>query len=145
MRGGAPSEGPGLSDALKGQTITPTLDAASGLHLIPAGTDRQAAAAAIALAAPNVGEALSRVGAPFDCVVVDLPALDRFVDARAMVRHLDALVIVARWRRTERRQLRALLAGDPALRQKLAGVILNGAHPAAADRYDDDVAADDLA
>ena len=77
--------------------------------------------------------------------MVDLPPLDRFVDARAMARHLDALVIVARWRRTERRQLRAILAGDRELRRKLVGVILNRAAPAAADRYDDDLSPDDLA
>ena len=78
-------------------------------------------------------------------MIVDLPPLDRFVDARATVRHLDALVIVARWRRTERRHLRAILAADRDLRQKVAGVILNRAAPGAADRYDDDLALDDLA
>ena len=91
-----------------------------------------------------MGEALARAAAPFDLVVVDLPPLARFVDARAMARHLDALVIVARWRRTERRQLRALLAADRDLRRKLVGVILTRAAPASVDRYDDDLALDEL-
>ena len=139
------SRAPGFSDTLGGHGVAPTLDPATGLSILPAGTNRQAAAAAVALAAPEVGEALARAAAPFTCVVVDLPPLDRFVDARATVRHLDALVIVARWRRTERRHLRAILAADRDLRQKVAGVILNRAAPGAADRYDDDLALDGLA
>ena len=77
-------------------------------------------------------------------MVVELPPLARGVDARAMARHLDALVIVARWRRTERRRLRTLLATDPGLHRKLVGVILNRAAPESVDRYDDEPAWDGL-
>ena len=60
------------------------------------------------------------------------------------VADLDVLVIVARWRRTERRHLRDILAADRDLRQKVAGVILNRAALGAADRYDDDLTLDGL-
>jgi succinoglycan biosynthesis transport protein ExoP len=149
MRGNGPgldhALAPGFSDTLGGHGVTPTPDPATGLSILPAGTNRQAAAAAVALAAPEVGDALARAAAPFPCVIVDLPPLDRFVDARATVRHLDALVIVARWRRTERRHIRAILATDRDLRQKVAGVILKRAAPGAVDRYDDDLTLDGLA
>jgi hypothetical protein len=61
-----------------------------------------------------------------------------------MARQLDALVIVARWRRTERSRLRALLAGDRELRRKVVGVVLSHATPASVDRHDDDLAWDEL-
>ena len=133
----------GFAELLDGRTIAPA-EARCGLRILPAGADRDAAAATIALGSAKVGEALARVGAGFDFVVVDLPPLDRFVDARTMARHLDAIVIVARWRRTERRRLRALLAADRDLRRKLVGIILSRATPASVDRYDDDPALDDL-
>ena len=130
---------PGFADTLDGRSSPRRKPAPASASSPPAPT-AQAAAAAVALGAPEVGEALARAAAPFDFVVVDLPPLARFVDARAMARHLDALVIVARWRRTERRQLRALLAADRDLRRKLVGVILTRAAPASVDRYDDDLA-----
>ncbi len=133
----------GFSELLDGRTIAPA-EARCGLRILPAGADRDTAAATITLGSSKVGDALDRAGAAFDLVVVDLPALDRFVDARTMARHLDAIVIVARWRRTERRQLRALLASDRDLRRKLVGIILNRATPASVDRYDDDLPLDDL-
>jgi Mrp family chromosome partitioning ATPase len=141
----SPDPTPGLADALKGETPPPSIDPATGLAFLPAGTDRHAAAAAIALDAPEVADTLARISAPFDVVVVDLPPLARFVDARAMARHLDALVVVARWRRTERRRLRALLAADRDLGRRLVGVILNRAAPASVDRDDDDPLPDELA
>jgi Mrp family chromosome partitioning ATPase/LPS O-antigen subunit length determinant protein (WzzB/FepE family) len=134
---------PGFADTVSGGDVAP-VEGRSGLSILPAGNDRSAAAAAVALGTPQVGEALARAAVPFDFAVVDLPPLDRFVDARAMARHLDGLVIVARWRRTERRQLRALLAADRDLRQRTVGVILNRAAPAAADRYDDDLAGEEV-
>ena len=134
---------PGFADMLGGRSVAP-VEARTGLRILPAGSDLPAAAAAVALGAPEVGEALARAAAPFDFVVVDLPPLARGVDARAMVRHLDALVIVARWRRTERRRLRTLLATDPGLHRKLVGVILNRAAPESVDRYDDEPAWDGL-
>ena len=144
-REGEADAGPGFSDALKGEAPVPAIDPVSGLAFLPAGSDRHGAAAAIALDAPEVAEALARVSAPFDVVVVDLPPLARFVDARAMTRHLDALVIVARWRRTERSRLRALVASDRELARRLAGVILNRAAPAGVDRHDDDPLPDERA
>jgi Mrp family chromosome partitioning ATPase len=132
------SGAPGFADTLDGGTVTP-IEARSGLRVLPAGANRADAAAAVALGAPEAGEALTRAAAPFEMAVIDLPPLGRCVDARAMVRHLDALVIVARWRRSERRQLRALIANDRELRRKLVGVILNRAAPTSADRYDDDL------
>ncbi|HRO10072.1 MAG TPA: Wzz/FepE/Etk N-terminal domain-containing protein [Amaricoccus sp.] len=128
---------PGFADMLDGRSIAP-LQTSAGLPLLSAGSDRSAAAA-IALGAAEAGEALARAAAPFDLVVVDLPPLADFVDARAMARHLDAIVIVARWRRTERRRLRTLLAADRDLRRRLVGVILTCAVPTSVDRFDDDV------
>lgn len=145
MRGRASDPGflAGFSDTLDGGDVAPTLD--GGLAWLPAGTRREAAAAAISLGAPDVADTLARIAAPFEVTVIDLPPLLGHVDARVMARHLDAIVVVARWRRTERRHLRALLSADPALRRKVAGVVLNRASPASADRWDDDLLPEDPA
>jgi succinoglycan biosynthesis transport protein ExoP len=61
----------------------------------------------------------------FDYIVVDLPPIGPVVNARGMASAIDAFILVVEWGATARGAVRAVLARDHMISEKLLGVILN--------------------
>jgi succinoglycan biosynthesis transport protein ExoP len=58
-------------------------------------------------------------------IVIDLPPIGPVVNARGMAPAIDAFIFVVEWGRTSRGAVRAALAEEHSIRDKLLGVILN--------------------
>jgi succinoglycan biosynthesis transport protein ExoP len=61
----------------------------------------------------------------FDYIIVDLPPIGPVVSARGMASAIDAFVFVIAWGSTSRGAVRAVLAKEHSIRDKLLGVVLN--------------------
>ena len=61
----------------------------------------------------------------FEYIVIDLPPIGPAVNARAMASAIDAFIFVVEWGTTSRGAVRAVLAKEQSIRDKLLGIILN--------------------
>jgi succinoglycan biosynthesis transport protein ExoP len=61
----------------------------------------------------------------FEYIVIDLPPIGPVVSARGMASAIDAFIVVVEWGATSRGALRAALAKEHSINEKLLGVILN--------------------
>ncbi len=61
----------------------------------------------------------------FEYIVIDLPPIGPTVSARSMVSAIDAFIFVVEWGATSRGAVRAVLAKEQPIRDKLLGIILN--------------------
>ncbi len=61
----------------------------------------------------------------FEYVILDLPPIGPVVNARGMAAAVDAFIFVVAWGATSRGAVRAVLAKEHSIRDKLLGVILN--------------------
>ncbi len=132
------SEGPGLIEALIGRAPWTQARREFGdkrLHILPSVETARVQHTSDLLASTAMGELIEEARERYDYVIVDLPPLGPVVDARAMLRHLDRMVLVAEWGKTPKGLLRQLLADDPALADKVVGSVLNRVDIAALDRY----------
>jgi polysaccharide biosynthesis transport protein len=77
------------------------------------------------LAARSVREMFKAARQHYDHVLVDLAPLGPVVDARVLMRSLGHVLLVAEWGATPRAMLRKATEGDPALAERLMGVVLN--------------------
>ena len=132
------NEGPGLVEALtgpEGWRMSRLELGSKRLHFIPAvATDRVAHTSDL-LASDAMGRLLSDAREIYDYVIVDLPPIGPVVDARAMLRHLNRMVLVAEWGRTPKGLIGRLLEDDPAISEKAVGTVLNKVDIEALDRY----------
>jgi len=125
----------GLSDVLAGEA---TLDEAiirlepSGLHLLPGGETRQDVAEL--LSGPRFGRVLRELRGMYDYIVIDTPPLGLFTDASLVIGRADGVLVVARAGRTRYAALERLL--EPIPRERVLGVVLNGADEPPGESYD---------
>jgi polysaccharide biosynthesis transport protein len=61
----------------------------------------------------------------FDYIVIDLPPIGPVVNARSMAPAIDSFIFVVEWGTTSRGAVRAALATEHLIKEKLLGVILN--------------------
>jgi succinoglycan biosynthesis transport protein ExoP len=61
----------------------------------------------------------------FTYVLLDLPPLGLFVDARAMAPQVDAFILVVEWGQSARKLVQDMLATERMVREKCLGVVLN--------------------
>jgi polysaccharide biosynthesis transport protein len=61
----------------------------------------------------------------FDYIVIDLPPIGPVVNARGMAPAIDTFILVVAWGETSRGAVRAVLAKERLIRDKLLGVVLN--------------------
>lgn len=126
---GAPPR-PGLAQVLRGEA---RLDAAlgvdpeSGLVVLPGTADANRPTRL--LGAEGLGRLLGSARARFDLVLVDTPALLAYADARLIAPSVDCVILVLRWKTTERDTIAAALSRAPELAPKLFGAVLNQADP----------------
>ncbi len=128
----------GLNEALlEGTSISELVhhDDETGLALLPASGKR---------ATPYSSELLSSAGfdrvmaeaQSYDYVVIDLPPLATFVDARAIVGKVDTFLLVVEWGRTSRSFVLNTLSREWMVADKCAGVVLNKVNTAKQKLYD---------
>jgi uncharacterized protein involved in exopolysaccharide biosynthesis/Mrp family chromosome partitioning ATPase len=74
---------------------------------------------------------LAAVQDRYDYIVVDLPALTPVADVKAISNLIDHFLLVIEWGRTSQSAVLSALDAAPLVYEKLLGVVLNNANPAA--------------
>ncbi|PYS90193.1 MAG: hypothetical protein DMF64_15525 [Acidobacteria bacterium] len=119
----------GLSEVLAGQaSLNDTivrLDP-SGLFLLPGGTPRDNVAEL--LSGPKFSAVLAELRRSFNYIIIDAPPLGIFTDATVLINRADGALVVVRAGRTRYGTLDRVL--EPLPRERLLGVVLNGADSA---------------
>lgn len=105
------------------------------LHILPCIESRQIDNTSDLLASNAMGAMLEEARQNFDYVIIDLPPIGPVVDTRAVVDHLDRLLLLAEWGKTPRGLMRQLLLDDPALSEKTIGAVLSRVDMTALGRY----------
>lgn len=100
-------------------------DSQTGLSFLPTVIKHRVPHSSELLASPAMRNILSTLSANADFIVLDLPPLGPVVDARAIAARVDGFLMVVEWGRTARHVVRQLLQGEPEIRNKCLGVILN--------------------
>ncbi|MGH7094748.1 MAG: Wzz/FepE/Etk N-terminal domain-containing protein [Stellaceae bacterium] len=122
----APTATAGLIEALhQGPADTILFDAKTTAHLLPFAHRDSTRDPADLLGSPAMVRLLSELKAAFPTIIVDLPALTRAVDARAIGPMLDACIIVIAYGRTPLRALGEALDTLRADGVALLGVVIN--------------------
>lgn len=107
-------------------------DPESGLHILPAIALPPTDAFGI-LSSAAMAQFITIIAQQFDLVILHLPAILANADARALAPAVDAYILVVAWGATEPADLLQGMRTMPDIRERLLGVVLNGA-PAEAKR-----------
>ena len=124
----------GLSEVLTGETrLTQAIVKLqpSGLHLLPGGAAREDVAEL--LSGPRFGRLLEEARKLFDYIIIDAPPLGVFTDANLLINRADAALMVLRAGITRYAIVDRLLEQIP--RERMLGVVLNGAQAKPVDPY----------
>jgi succinoglycan biosynthesis transport protein ExoP len=79
---------------------------------------------------------LAAVKDRYDVIVVDLPALTPVADVKAISHLIDHFLLVTEWGRTSQSAVLSALNAAPLVYEKLLGIVLNNADPAALKRLE---------
>jgi polysaccharide biosynthesis transport protein len=119
---------PGLVQALMGKAPWRSLiqvQQDTGVHLLTCETPKLMSYSSELLGSATMRDLLSDLRAQFPTIILDLAPLGPVVDARVLLPMVDQVVLVAEWGKTPKDLLRATLASEPALTDKLLGIVLN--------------------
>ena len=119
---------PGLVEALMGKAPWRSLiqvQQETGVHLLTCETPKLMSYSSELLGSATMRALLSDLRTEFPTIILDLAPLGPVVDARVLLPMIDQIVLVAEWGKTPRELLRATLNAEPALADKLLGVVLN--------------------
>ncbi len=87
------------------------------------------------LATPGLRALINEARSVYTTVIVDLAPLGPVVDARVVMPMIDQTLMVAEWGQTPRQLLRDTLSHEPALTDRLLGMVLNKVDMDALQRY----------
>ncbi|MBV8890179.1 MAG: hypothetical protein JO305_10975 [Alphaproteobacteria bacterium] len=125
-RRAAPNARVGLRDLLHGGDSEAIIaDPYSKAHLLPVVDSEQIANSADMLGSSAMRNLLERLSSSYEVILVDLPGLNRGVDARAIGPALDGCILVVEWGRTKLEALREAVSLLQAGRVALLGVVIN--------------------
>jgi succinoglycan biosynthesis transport protein ExoP len=79
---------------------------------------------------------LAAVQDRYDVIVIDLPALTPVADVKAISHLIDHFLLVTEWGRTSQSAVLSALNATPLVYEKLLGLVLNNADPAALRRLE---------
>jgi polysaccharide biosynthesis transport protein len=119
---------PGLVEALMGKAQWRTLinvQQETGVHLLTCETPKLMSYSSELLGSATMRALLTELRTEFPTIILDLAPLGPVVDARVLLPMIDQVVLVSEWGTTPKELLRATLGGEPALVDKLLGVVLN--------------------
>ena len=97
----------------------------SGLQVLPCIYAKDEPRVADGLSSGMLNALLQSSDQSFEYVVIDFPPIGPVVNARRMASAIDAFIFVVAWGTTSRGAIRAALAKEHSIRDKLLGVILN--------------------
>jgi polysaccharide biosynthesis transport protein len=101
------------------------LEIDSGLDILPCIYSKDDPRVANGLSSTSLSYLLKSSDKPFDYIVIDLPPIGPVVSARELASVIDAFIFVVAWGETSRGAVKAVLAQEHSIRNKLLGVILN--------------------
>jgi capsular exopolysaccharide synthesis family protein len=122
---GAGAEGKGLLEVLAGEATLDevlTLDKPSGAYLVP--LSRGASTAFDLFATPEMEQLLDDLAERFELVVLDTAPALAVAETRVLAARADAVIVLARWRRTPYKAVDAALKVLENAGAKVAGVAL---------------------
>jgi succinoglycan biosynthesis transport protein ExoP len=97
----------------------------SSLHMLPCIYAKDDPRVAEGLSSATFHALLQSSDRTFEYIVIDLPPIGPVVSARGMASAIDAFILIVEWGATSRGAIRAALAGEHLISEKLLGVILN--------------------
>ena len=97
----------------------------SGLQILPCIYADDDPRVAEGLSSATLHSLLQSSNQSFDYVVIDLPPIGPVVNARGMAPAINTFILVVAWGTTSRGAVRAVLAKERPIREKLLGVVLN--------------------
>jgi len=122
----APTAQRGLMEALSdGPEKAVTAAASTAASILPLSRPERLINSADLFASASMKKLLDQVATTFETVIIDLPSLDRAVDARALGPQLDMCVLVVEWDRTPTEPLKSVVDLLRAEQIPLAGAIIN--------------------
>lgn len=113
-----------------------TVDPATGLSILPAGTTSKLLHTNEILASKAMHELVSQLRTKFDYVVLDMPPMAPVVDVRVTSSFVDSYMFVVEWGRTKTDVVQHILRNAPEILDKLLGVVLNKADTKLLARYE---------
>jgi polysaccharide biosynthesis transport protein len=97
----------------------------SDLRILPCIYAREDSRVADGLSSAVLHTLLQSSDQSFEYIILDLPPIGPVVNARGMASAVDAFIFVVAWGATSRGAVRAVLAREHSIRDKLLGVVLN--------------------
>ena len=126
----APEAKTGLAQLLETDAALDDLiwtDQVTGLAFLPTGTATALANSATILGSQKVEAFLSAARLMYQYIVIDLPPMDKVVDAKVAGEIIDRFVLVTAWGRTSRHRVETVLRSAEVIRTRLIGGLLNRA------------------
>jgi succinoglycan biosynthesis transport protein ExoP len=135
----APSPTVGWMEILSGKTdLTQAIgqERTTGLTFLPLILDAQPNHSDEILSSQSFRDLIDQLRQRYDHVIMDLPPVAPVVDVRAIVPAIDSFVFVVAWGSTRINAVRRHLMGEPELRDRLLGVVLNKANLKVLERFE---------
>ncbi len=121
----APGSRKGLNEVVRGEaTVAEAVFVhETGLHLLPLAP--QAHLGAQPFGTPAFGSLMRDLRGSYDLIVIDTAPVLAVVDVRLLLAHIDSLGLLARWRKTPIRAIRAAVHQIETVGGKIAGVAMS--------------------
>lgn len=135
----APGAAFGILDIMTGTASvseTTWIESVSQLAFLPVGNNSRPIYASNLLASDKLAKLFQTLREAYEYVIVDLPTVAPFVDARAMARSLDSFILVVEWGRTDIDVAERSLKVCSGIDEIVLGVILNKADRKSMKRYE---------
>jgi succinoglycan biosynthesis transport protein ExoP len=111
-------------------------DEASGLHFLPTVLNARVSHTADLVSSRAMATLLEVAREHYRYIVIDLPPIVPVVDVRAAAHLIDGFVCVTEWGKTSRHVVSEALASADLVSERLIGIVLNKASPAALKRIE---------
>jgi polysaccharide biosynthesis transport protein len=103
----------------------------SGLDVLPCAAADRIPNAAELLGSPKMEQLLLAARKSYDYILVEIPPIMSVVDIKMIERFIDCFIFVVEWGQTKQNLVREALSEADMIRERLVGVVLNKADPAA--------------
>jgi polysaccharide biosynthesis transport protein len=130
----APDAGVGLMEALEDPSRLATVvstGSRSGLHVLPCPTSGRVPNAAELLGSAKMEKLMQVARGSYDYIIVEIAPIMSVVDLKMIERFIDGFIFVVEWGQTKQRVVLEALSDADMISQRLIGLILNKADPAA--------------
>jgi polysaccharide biosynthesis transport protein len=130
----APDAGEGLIEALEDPSRLATIiskGSRSGLHVLPCPASGRVPNAAEILGSAKMEKLMLAARNAYDYIIIEIAPIMSVVDLKMIERFIDGFIFVVEWGETKRRVVLEALSEADVISQRLVGIVLNKADPAA--------------